>query len=58
MPRKTISHGHLYIARVNRDSHTGQINLTVGHDEDVFEVKDGDEFITFVTPEPLFDEEG
>jgi hypothetical protein len=36
--RKTISHGYLYIARVHRDSHTGQVSLTVGRDKDIFEV--------------------
>jgi hypothetical protein len=56
-PRKTISHGFLYIARVNRDRLTGQISLTVGRDKDIFETKDGDEFVTFVTPAPLFEDE-
>jgi hypothetical protein len=55
--RKTISHGYLYVARVNRDTHTGQVSLTVGRDQDVFETKEGDEFVTFVTPAPLFDDE-
>jgi hypothetical protein len=57
MQRKTISHGYLYIARVNRDSHTGQVSLTVGRDQDIFETHDGDEFVTFVTPAPLFEDE-
>ena len=55
--RKTISHGYLYVGRVHRDTHTGQVSLTVGRDQDVFEVAEGDEFITFATPAPLFDEE-
>lgn len=55
--RKTISHGYLYIGRVNRDQLTGQVSLTVGRDNDIFETKDGDEFVTFVTPAPLFDDE-
>jgi hypothetical protein len=54
--RKTISHGYLYIARVHRDSHTGQVSLTVGRDKDIFEVAEGDEFVTLVTPESLFDD--
>lgn len=55
--RKSISHGYLYVARVNRDKLTGQVSLTVGRDQDVFETADGDEFITFVTPAPLFEDE-
>jgi hypothetical protein len=55
--RKTISHGYLYVARVHRDDHTGQVSLTVGRDKDIFEVAEGDEFCTFVTPAPLFEDE-
>jgi hypothetical protein len=49
--------GYLYVARVERDELTGTVTLTAGRDEDVFEIHDGDEFITFVTPKPLFGEE-
>jgi hypothetical protein len=55
--RKSISHGFLYVARVNRDALTGQVNLTVGRDQDIFETAEGDEFITFVTPAPLFEDD-
>lgn len=52
-----VSKGYLYVARVERDEATGLVTLTAGRDQDVFEVHDGDEFITFVTPAPLFGEE-
>jgi hypothetical protein len=48
--------GYLYVAKVLRDSHTGQITLIPGRDGDVFEVFEGQEFITFVTPAPIFGE--
>lgn len=48
---------YLYVARVERDALTGQVTLTPGTDHSVFEVHDGDEFITFRTPAPLFGEE-
>jgi hypothetical protein len=54
--RKTISHGWLYVARVHRDDHTGLVTLTVGRDQDIFEVTEGAEFVTLVTPESLFDD--
>jgi hypothetical protein len=45
-----------YVARVERDEVTGQITLTPGKDTDVFEIHEGDEFITFETPVDLFKE--
>jgi hypothetical protein len=60
-PRKTISNGWLYVARVHRDKLTGQVSLTVGRagpdGGDVFSIQEGDEFITFVTPAALFEDE-
>lgn len=52
-----LDHRHLYVARVLRDDHTGQVTLVVGRDEDTFEVSEGDEFVTFTTPAPLFEDE-
>lgn len=46
-----------YLARVERDDHTGQVTLTVIRDTDVVELHEGDEFVTIVTPQPLFSEE-
>lgn len=48
---------YLYVARVERDALTGEVKLTPGRDYDVFEIHEGDEFITFHTPAPLFGEE-
>lgn len=48
---------YLYVARVERDNLTGQVTLTPGQDLDVFEIHEGDEFITFHTPAPLFGED-
>lgn len=57
MARDKKTGKYLYVARVERDSHTGQVTLTPGQDMDVFEIHEGDEFITFETPAPLFGEE-
>jgi hypothetical protein len=49
--------GWLYVAKVLRDDHTGQITMIPVRDGDVFEVSEGQEFVTFLTPGPLFGEE-
>lgn len=57
MAKHEVTGEYLYVARVERDALTGEVRLTVGADYSVFELHDGDEFITFHTPAPLFGEE-
>ncbi len=56
-----MTHKHngqwLYVARVERDTLTGEVTLVPGRDRDVFEIHEGDEFITFTTPAALFGED-
>lgn len=46
-----------YLARVERDDHTGEVKLTPVRDSDVVELHEGDEFVTIATPQPLFEDE-
>lgn len=57
MARDKRTGEYLYVARVERDAVTGQVTLTPGRDLDVFEIHEGDEFITLNTPVPLFGED-
>lgn len=45
-----MKHTHLFVGRVRRDTLPGTdeeiISLELGRDHDVFEIRDGDEFVT------------